>query len=184
MIVWTYGIVLLCFISFMFIPTISYAENYTVKVDNKTITIVVKPNNTIIVQQPTISDTHSDKPDNSLVTYGDIFTGSATIAGLFSIGLFATTRFNEATKSISAPLLQASVTLSGFVISIHVLVMLVLALGSIFNMIFYTTIMGLTVLSIAAISGFIGRIISIENRMNRTISTTDDDIDKKFPHQQ
>ena len=178
---------IVCF-SLLLLPAMVFAENYSVKVDNKTMTIMlnpnytitVKPNNTIIVQQPTISNTQGDKPNNSLVTYDQIFGGSAIIAGLFSVGLFATTRFSEATKSVSAPLLQASITISGMIISMHILVMLVLVMGLIFNTTFYFAVMGTTIMSVFAISGFIGKIVMIENRIIRKITTTNEDIDKKF----
>lgn len=166
----------------MFVPVIAYAENYTVKTENQTITIVIKPDdiifkpNTTIVLKPNYTIAQNDTKIERLIenlpknqssyTQGDILISSATIIGLFSVSSFITSKFSESTKTITAKILNAAMVISGTVMVIQIYIMIIVVLGF-FSPLLYTVTMSFTGLAVLFVIILIGRLIRLESRFGK-----------------
>lgn len=164
-----YRILFLCLFSLLFIPALVYADNYTTKIDNHTVNIIVKPyNNTIIVDTDKIANIIQQLEEKKETdwNYGDVLIGSASIVGLFSVSSFVTTRFSEGTKAISARLLSAAIFVSGMIMVAQLYIMISIVTGF-FNKALYDIIMMMTITAVFFIALTISRIIAIEHRGKR-----------------
>ena len=161
---------LVCF-SLLLIPMTVLAENYTVNTDNRTITIVINPNNSINIQpqnntkleQITQSIANKEeKPWNQ----GDVLISSATIVGFFSIGSFIAIRFRQDPKYKSFSLLASLIVMNAIIISFHLSFMLSIVYDK-FNPEIYFRVVVFTIGAVFYNASAIIRINYYENRRRR-----------------
>lgn len=125
-----------CFVLLLFVPAIVHAQNYMIKTDNQTISIVVKPNNTIIVEPQNTTkleklvQTLADKQTSSW-SRGDLIIASSTIVAFFSFGSFLIIRFKSTSRKQKLANLLDGVIASTFLIQVlHLSVIVAIVNGT------------------------------------------------------
>lgn len=188
---------MVCF-SLLLIPVMVYAENYTVKVDNKTITIMLKPNYTITVKpnytlnfKPNYTITQSscncssnnNQSTTSDWSQGDLINASATIIGFTGFSSLLVIKFQNPSRIEEKIILLRQIFVSiGLIITIHVLsISTILLSGHIENIIFVAYLAG-TLLSFVIIFSLMLRLTALENEYQQAVSSGENILESISPH--
>lgn len=163
------ALVPVCFL-LLLVPLIVYAENYTTKIGNKTITIVIKPNNTIIIEPQNNSklekliQTIADKPEAQW-HQGDIIIASSTIVAFFGFGSFLIIRFKSVKKDNLSYYLDIIMICTWTIQALHISVIGRIILN-LFDTNTYDLILLTTIGLLGVMAWYIRRIIRAENNLD------------------
>jgi uncharacterized membrane protein YqjE len=151
------------------IPSLIYAQDYSTKVGNQTINIIVKPNNTVIVDTQKIEQLiqQLEQKNHTDWTQGDVIIASSTITAFFGFGSFLVIRFENRRKDAIKSMMKQmnAILISVFLVQFLHIIVIISVMMNFFNQPFYSTVLIYTIGLLFIIFVAIRKVLEKENEI-------------------